>query len=185
MLPLYLALNITVESHKIYQPFRASRLFHKRNNRHFGLLWVNCRLLFKQRCRDGHLLDNDLRHFRNYFCQNIALQLRRTQTENNSPVLQQFLNYRVQHKNLTVPLAAVLPNRRVFPLDPVSDNTCTTGHHRWVQQLYARVLKRVSSWHWKVRVSFFAIYIHSNEIYTVAALTVYWCTGVSSTCFGP
>ena len=29
------------------------------------------------------------------------------------------------------------------------------------------------------------IYIHSNEIHTVAALIVYWCSGVSSTCFGP
>ena len=28
-------------------------------------------------------------------------------------------------------------------------------------------------WHWKVRVSFFAIYIHSNEIHNVAALIVY------------
>ena len=35
------------------------------------------------------------------------------------------------------------------------------------------------SWHWKVRVSFFAIYIHSNEIHSVAALIVYWCSGVS------
>ena len=26
------------------------------------------------------------------------------------------------------------------------------------------------TWHWKVRVSFFAIYIHSNEIHNVAAL---------------
>ena len=42
-----------------------------------------------------------------------------------------------------------------------------------------------STWHWKVRVTFFAICIHSNEIYTVAALIVYWCIGVSSTCFGP
>ena len=41
------------------------------------------------------------------------------------------------------------------------------------------------TWHWKVRVSFFAIYIHSNEIHNVAALIVYWCSGVSSTCFGP
>ena len=39
------------------------------------------------------------------------------------------------------------------------------------------------TWHWKVHVSFFAIYIHSNKIYNVAALIVYWCTGVSSTCF--
>ena len=39
-------------------------------------------------------------------------------------------------------------------------------------------------WHWKVRVSFFAIYIHSNEIHNVAALIVYWCICVSSTCFG-
>ena len=29
------------------------------------------------------------------------------------------------------------------------------------------------------------IYIHSNEIHNVAALIVYWCSGVSSTCFGP
>ena len=47
----------------------------------------------------------------------------------------------------------------------------------------ARSLYR--TWHWKVHVSFFAIYIHSNEIYTVAALIVYWCIGVSCTCFGP
>ena len=45
--------------------------------------------------------------------------------------------------------------------------------------------KHCRPWHWKVRVSFFAIYIHSNEIHNVAALTVYWCIGVSSTCFGP
>ena len=31
----------------------------------------------------------------------------------------------------------------------------------------------------------FVLYIHSNEIHNVAALIVYWCTGVSSTCFGP
>ena len=30
-----------------------------------------------------------------------------------------------------------------------------------------------------------SIYIHSNEIHNVAALIVYWCIGVSSTCFGP
>ena len=30
-----------------------------------------------------------------------------------------------------------------------------------------------------------SIYIHSNEIHSVAALIVYWCLGVSSTCFGP
>ena len=29
------------------------------------------------------------------------------------------------------------------------------------------------------------ICIHSNEIHNVAALIVYWCSGVSSTCFGP
>ena len=29
------------------------------------------------------------------------------------------------------------------------------------------------------------IYIYSNEIHNVAALIVYWCIGVSSTCFGP
>ena len=29
------------------------------------------------------------------------------------------------------------------------------------------------NWYWKVRVSFFAIYIHSNEIHNVAALIVY------------
>ena len=30
-----------------------------------------------------------------------------------------------------------------------------------------------------------AICIHSNEMHNVAALFVYWCIGVSSTCFGP
>ena len=29
------------------------------------------------------------------------------------------------------------------------------------------------------------IYIHSNEIHSVAAVIVYWCIGVNSTCFGP
>ena len=38
---------------------------------------------------------------------------------------------------------------------------------------------------YRISYHFFAVYIHSNEIHSVAALIVYWCSGVSSTCFGP
>ena len=37
----------------------------------------------------------------------------------------------------------------------------------------------------KKRNKYIYIYIHSNEIHNVASLIVYWCLGVSSTCFGP
>ena len=36
--------------------------------------------------------------------------------------------------------------------------------------LRERALQNVQTIHWKVRVSFFAIYVHSNEIHNVAAL---------------
>ena len=57
-------------------------------------------------------------------------------------------------------------------------------HHQDLSEYGEKHLHDIGTWHWKVRVSFFAIYIHSNEIHNVAALTVYWCSGVSSTCFG-
>ena len=44
------------------------------------------------------------------------------------------------------------------------------------QQMYTKHRKRQQ----RLR-----IYIHSNEIHNVAALIVYWCSAVSSTCFGP
>ena len=102
------------------------------------------------------------------------------------------LAHSLQHTSWSVPSLVDTRNENITLICKVWKNkdTTITYHKKLILMIKSVELnyfntKHVgATWHWKVRVTFFAIYIHSNEIHDVAALIVYWCIGVSFTCFG-